>query len=86
VDAVTFTAQFLFEAVLLTLIGGVFGMAMGLGLAEILSGLGILEVQLSLKVVLVSLAAAVGIGLVFGMRPARRAAGLDPIQALRGGE
>lgn len=82
----TITAQFLFEAVLLTLIGGVFGMAMGLGLAEILSGLGILEVQLSLKVVLVSLAAAVAIGLVFGMRPARRAAGLDPIQALRGGE
>ena len=82
----TITAQFLFEAVLLTCVGGVCGIIMGVGLAEALSSLGMLEVRLSPRVVVISLAAAVGIGLVFGIRPARRAANMDPIQALRGGD
>lgn len=79
------TLQFLMEAVLLTLVGSALGMALGIGLGQALSRLGILDIQLSLRVVGFSLASAVCIGVVFGLRPARRAAGLDPIEALRGG-
>ncbi len=76
--------QFMLEAVILTLVGAMFGVALGIGLGQLLSRLDILQIQLSYRVVFFSLAAAVGIGVVFGLRPARQAAGLDPIEALKG--
>ncbi|KHK01539.1 Macrolide export ATP-binding/permease protein MacB [Desulfovibrio sp. TomC] len=77
--------QFLSEAVYLTLTGAVFGIGLGVALGESLSRLGLLELRLSPKIFVLSLAAALAIALVFGLRPARKAATLDPIDALRGG-
>lgn len=77
------TAQFLCEAVALTLIGAALGQLLGLGLGQLLARLEILEIQLSPKIFFLSVGSAVAIGLLFGLRPARQAARLDPIQALR---
>jgi putative ABC transport system permease protein len=81
----TILVQFLSEAVYLTLAGAILGMGLGVGLGESLSRLGMLELRLSPKIFVLSLAAALAIALAFGLRPARKAAGLDPIEALRGG-
>lgn len=78
--------QFLVESTVLTLVGGVLGLFLGLGLGQLLTGLGILTIQFSWKVFFLSLFSALVIGIVFGLKPARQAASLDPIQALRGGE
>lgn len=78
------TAQFLLEAALLTLAGALAGMALGMGLGQLLSRLGVLEILFSAKVFFLALGAALAIGLIFGLRPARRAAGLEPVAALRG--
>ena len=75
--------QFLVEAIVLTLIGGLFGMAFGVGVIALLSQ----ALGWSMELPLEAVGAAVGtsgfIGIVFGFFPARRAARLDPIQALR---
>lgn len=80
------TLQFLAEACQLTLIGAVLGLGIGWGLGEVLTSLEILEVQYSMKVFVISALSALAVALIFGIRPARRAASLDPVQALRGGE
>jgi putative ABC transport system permease protein len=75
--------QFLVEAATLTLIGGLMGMLLGLGSGEVLKrALGI-DAQVPLWSALLAVAASIGIGLVFGMVPANRAARLDPVEALR---
>lgn len=79
-------AQFLAEAVALTALGALLGLVLGLAMGQTLERLGVMEIKLSLKIFVLALAASTAIGLVFGLRPARRAADLDPIQALRGGE
>jgi putative ABC transport system permease protein len=75
--------QFLVEAVVLCLLGGLLGIALGLGLAGLASSL--LDVPFSPdpKVVLMSFCFSGLIGLIFGFFPARSAAKLDPIEALR---
>lgn len=76
--------QFLLEAAVLTAIGGMVGLGLGLGLGQLLTRLGILQILFSWKVFFLSLGSALAIGLVFGIKPARSAAQLDPIAALRG--
>lgn len=76
--------QFLTEACALTLLGGVLGLFIGLGLGQFLSRLDILTIQFSWKAFFMALAGSQVIGLVFGLKPAKQAADLDPIQALRG--
>jgi len=76
--------QFLMEAAILTAIGGLVGLGLGLGLGQLLTRLGMLKILFSWKVFFLSLASAIGIGVVFGLKPAKQAAALDPITALRG--
>jgi putative ABC transport system permease protein len=80
------TIQFLTEAVLLTLMGALAGIAIGIGMGQLLTKLGILEIQLSGKLFVLALLSATAIAVIFGLKPARKAASLDPIDALRGGE
>ncbi|MGJ8561343.1 MAG: ABC transporter permease [Litorimonas sp.] len=75
--------QFLFEALGLCLIGGIIGSALGIGAAELASKLGDFPVNISPFIALVSIGASVLVGLFFGFFPARRAARLNPIEALR---
>ena len=75
--------QFLVEAVVLALFGGVLGIAIGLGLAA--AGAMAMDVPFNADLRVIALAFAVSalIGVIFGFFPARRAARLDPIEALR---
>jgi len=75
--------QFLFEALGLCLIGGIIGSGLGVGAARLASKLGDFPVNISPTIALVSIGASVLIGLFFGFFPARRAAQLNPIEALR---
>lgn len=76
--------QILLEAVGLTLIGAVGGMALGMGLGQLLERLGVLEILLSWKIFSFSTLAAVVIGLLFGLKPARQAAAMAPMAVLKG--
>jgi putative ABC transport system permease protein len=75
--------QFLVEAVVLTMIGGVLGMISGVGLTLGIGRALDMPMTVSGKALGSAVATAVGIGLVFGFFPALNAAKLDPIEALR---
>jgi putative ABC transport system permease protein len=77
------TLQFLAEAITLCLVGGVFGIAIGWGVSEIVTATGVLTTVVSLQSIAVAFGVCATIGIVFGYYPARRAAKLDPIEALR---
>jgi putative ABC transport system permease protein len=75
--------QFLTEAVALCLAGGVLGVVVGMGTSTLLrSGFG-WNTQISMSSVLLAFVFAAAVGILFGVWPARRAARLDPIEALR---
>jgi putative ABC transport system permease protein len=76
-------AQFLAEAMLISLGGGFIGIALGVGGALLAEKFGALPVQLDLPVVALATGFSVATGLFFGYYPARKAARLDPIEALR---
>ena len=76
--------QFLAEAMALTLLGGVIGVLISLGISNLLLLLlPTLPAKIEMWMILLSLGVSVGIGLIFGVLPARKAAKLDPIDALR---
>ncbi|MBY4598877.1 ABC transporter permease [bacterium BD-1] len=75
--------QFLAEAMLISLGGGAIGIALGVAGALLASKFGALPVQLDLQVVGMATGFSVATGLFFGYYPARKAARLDPIEALR---
>jgi len=76
-------SQFLIEAVTLSLIGGIIGIAAGLGGAEALSYFAEWRTLVSAQAIAVAFGFAAAIGIFFGFYPARKAAQLDPIEALR---
>ena len=75
--------QFLIEAVLLSCVGGLIGAALGLSASALIAYAIGVPFVLSPWVVVVSFFFSAAVGIVFGFFPARRAAGLDPIEALR---
>ena len=75
--------QFLTEAAVLTSLGGIIGVATGIGMAELISRMMDIPVAISLPAIGVSAAFSTLIGVVFGLLPATQAANLNPIQALR---
>lgn len=77
------TWQFLFEAMTLTGAGGIFGVALFSGLAMLIPHITSLKASVPVWAVIVGIVVSVGIGLVFGVWPAVKAAKLDPIEALR---
>src|SRR4051812_663172 len=76
-------AQFLIEAVVLCCLGGIIGIAIGIGGATIMSQVAKFQTSISLSVVGAAFAFSAGVGVLFGVWPARSAAVLDPIVALR---
>jgi putative ABC transport system permease protein len=75
--------QFLAEAVVLTFFGGVVGVLIGWLASLVLSGFMGLATQVSLSSIILAFSVSAGVGIVFGFYPARRAAELSPIEALR---
>jgi putative ABC transport system permease protein len=75
--------QFLVEAVVLSSFGGLIGISLGLGAA--LLGAHLLQIPFvfSPEIVLIAFIFSAAVGIIFGYAPARKAAGLDPIEALR---
>lgn len=75
--------QFLIESVLLSLIGGVIGTVLGILVSKVASALTGWPTQISVLSILIAFAFSAFVGIVFGIYPAKRAAALDPIEALR---
>jgi putative ABC transport system permease protein len=75
--------QFLIEAGTLSGAGGLLGIAVGVGLAAVVSAISPIPAQVALWSVGLAILLGVGVGLVAGVYPAYRASRLDPIEALR---
>lgn len=75
--------QFLFESIVLTLLGGTIGVALGCVVSLIIGSSGIVPVKISLSSILLAFGVSAAIGITFGYYPARRAGALNPIEALR---
>jgi putative ABC transport system permease protein len=75
--------QFLIEAITLSLIGGVLGIALGLGGSQVISYFAEWHTLVAPESILIAFGFAAAIGIFFGFYPARKASRLDPIEALR---
>jgi putative ABC transport system permease protein len=75
--------QFLFEAVMISVSGGVIGVILGIILADAVARFGEFPTIVTFSSVLISFSVAATVGLVFGIAPARKAAKQDPITSLR---
>jgi putative ABC transport system permease protein len=77
------TFQFLTEAVVLTFSGGVVGVFLGWAISWGIKYFNLYQTQVSLFSIILAVAVSAGIGIIFGYYPAKRAAKLNPIEALR---
>jgi putative ABC transport system permease protein len=76
-------SQFLIEAVIISLIGGMLGTLLGIGLAKIISIFAKVEASADLQTIVIAWAFSAFVGVLFGLLPANKAAKLNPIDALR---
>ena len=74
--------QFLIEAVVISLMGGLIGIALGIGASKLIGLASGMSTVISVPTIVLSFAFSMAIGLVFGIYPARKAAKLSPIDAL----
>jgi putative ABC transport system permease protein len=75
--------QFLVESVVMSLMGGVMGIAVGFGGAALLARLTGWSTVVAPEAVLLAVGFSAAVGVFFGFYPARKAAALNPIEALR---
>lgn len=75
--------QFLVEAVLISLMGGLIGIAFGFGISRLIAWLAGWSTVTTAGSILLAFAFSVSVGLLFGIYPARQAARLDPVEAIR---
>ena len=76
-------AQFLIESIILTFAGGVLGMLVGILLSFVISKLISLPFTIAFGSIVLAIGVSGAIGIIFGWYPARKAANLQPIEALR---
>jgi putative ABC transport system permease protein len=75
--------QFLVESVVMSAVGGLIGVAVGLGSAALLGHLTGWSTAIPPMAIVIAVGFSAAVGVFFGFYPARKAAGLNPIQALR---
>ena len=74
--------QFLIEAVVISLMGGFIGIAFGIGASKVIGMVSGMSTIVSVPTIIMSFAFSMALGLIFGIYPARKAAKLNPIDAL----
>lgn len=77
------TIQFLFESILVSLLGGIMGVALGLGVSFGLERLNVIPTHITMEPFILSFVFCSLIGLIFGIHPARKAAFLSPEESIR---
>ncbi len=75
--------QFLFEAVMISVTGGIIGVILGVSMAFLVSSVANIPTVISFMSIVLSFGVAATVGLIFGIAPARKAANQDPITSLR---
>ena len=76
-------SQFLVEAIVISIVGGAIGIGTGYGVAEMLKIYLLLPALIPVRAIVMAVGFSAAVGVFFGFYPARKAAGLDPIEALR---
>lgn len=76
------SVQFLIESILISVTGGIFGVLLGMGISSLLAMVGMTSIVPTWSIIL-SFCVCVAIGVIFGYIPARKAANMDPIDAIR---
>ena len=79
---IVIVTQFLIEAVVISLMGGFIGIAFGIGASKVIGMVSGMSTIVSVPTIIMSFAFSMAIGLIFGIYPARKAAKLNPIDAL----
>lgn len=77
------TQQFLFEAIMISVSGGIIGVILGISMAYVVSEFANIPTLISFSSIILSFGVAATVGLIFGIAPARKAASQDPITSLR---